>query len=104
MIVLSDVHTICICFCFLFVVFFLLAPISSCCCPCSSRPRFAPGVTIEEDNCCGCNAIAIKRHFLDENMNMVDIVYTSCHDAVSSLTFCASYHVTESKAGIKDTS
>lgn len=84
--------------------FFLLAPISSCCCPCSSRPRFAPGVTIEEDNCCGCNAIAIKRHFLDENMNMVDIVYTSCHDAVSSLTFCASYHVTESKAGIKDTS
>ncbi|XP_077144058.1 diacylglycerol lipase-alpha [Ranitomeya variabilis] len=60
---------------------------SSCCCPCSTRPRFAPGVTIEEDNCCGCNAIAIKRHFLDENMNMVDIVYTSCHDAVYETPF-----------------
>ncbi|KAM3919331.1 diacylglycerol lipase-alpha isoform 1-T1 [Leptodactylus fuscus] len=60
---------------------------SSCCCLCSSRPRFAPGVTIEEDNCCGCNAIAIKRHFLDENMNMVDIVYTSCHDAVYETPF-----------------
>lgn len=49
---------------------------------CPARPRFAPGVTIEEDNCCGCNAIAIRRHFLDENMTAVDIVYTSCHDAV----------------------
>lgn len=39
-------------------------------------------MTIEEDNCCGCNAIAIRRHFLDENMTAVDIVYTSCHDAV----------------------
>ncbi|XP_018420673.1 PREDICTED: sn1-specific diacylglycerol lipase alpha [Nanorana parkeri] len=64
-----------------------LAGACSCCCPCSSRPRFAPGVTIEEDNCCGCNAIAIKRHFLDENMNMVDIVYTSCHDAVYETPF-----------------
>lgn len=54
------------------------------CCLCPARPRFAPGVTIEEDNCCGCNAIAIRRHFLDENMTAVDIVYTSCHDAVSS--------------------
>lgn len=52
------------------------------CCLCPTRPRFAPGVTIEEDNCCGCNAIAIRRHFLDENMTAVDIVYTSCHDAV----------------------
>lgn len=52
------------------------------CCLCPSRPRFAPGVTIEEDNCCGCNAIAIRRHFLDENLTAVDIVYTSCHDAV----------------------
>ncbi|KAM4617535.1 diacylglycerol lipase-alpha isoform 1-T2 [Discoglossus pictus] len=60
---------------------------SSCCCLCTSRPRFAPGVTIEEDNCCGCNAIAIKRHFLDENMSMVDIVYTSCHDAVYETPF-----------------
>lgn len=56
-----------------------------CCCLCPSRPRYAPSVTIEEDNCCGCNAIAIRRHFLDENMTSVDIVYTSCHDAVRSL-------------------
>uniref|UniRef100_A0A7N9DBF2 sn-1-specific diacylglycerol lipase n=1 Tax=Macaca fascicularis TaxID=9541 RepID=A0A7N9DBF2_MACFA len=54
---------------------------SCSCCLCPARPRFAPGVTIEEDNCCGCNAIAIRRHFLDENMTAVDIVYTSCHDA-----------------------
>ncbi|XP_031799516.1 sn1-specific diacylglycerol lipase alpha [Sarcophilus harrisii] len=57
------------------------------CCLCPSRPRFAPGVTIEEDNCCGCNAIAIRRHFLDENMSSVDIVYTSCHDAVYETPF-----------------
>ncbi|KAK2100363.1 hypothetical protein P7K49_021711 [Saguinus oedipus] len=44
-------------------------------------------VTIEEDNCCGCNAIAIRRHFLDENMTAVDIVYTSCHDAVYETPF-----------------
>lgn len=56
--------------------------ICRCCCLCPSRPRYAPSVTIEEDNCCGCNAIAIRRHFLDENMTSVDIVYTSCHDAV----------------------
>ncbi|NIG61685.1 sn1-specific diacylglycerol lipase alpha [Pontoporia blainvillei] len=61
---------------------------SSCmCCLCPARPRFAPGVTIEEDNCCGCNAIAIRRHFLDENMTAVDIVYTSCHDAVYETPF-----------------
>lgn len=59
-----------------------LAATYSRCCLCPARPRFAPGVTIEEDNCCGCNAIAIRRHFLDENMTAVDIVYTSCHDAV----------------------
>ncbi|XP_051823115.1 diacylglycerol lipase-alpha isoform X1 [Antechinus flavipes] len=60
---------------------------SCSCCLCPSRPRFAPGVTIEEDNCCGCNAIAIRRHFLDENMSSVDIVYTSCHDAVYETPF-----------------
>ncbi|XP_029438045.1 sn1-specific diacylglycerol lipase alpha isoform X3 [Rhinatrema bivittatum] len=60
---------------------------SRCCCWCSSRPRYAPGVTIEEDNCCGCNAIAIRRHFLDENVTSVDIVYTSCHDAVYETPF-----------------
>lgn len=58
-----------------------------CCCLCPSRPRYAPSVTIEEDNCCGCNAIAIRRHFLDENMTSVDIVYTSCHDAVYETPF-----------------
>ncbi|XP_010631444.1 sn1-specific diacylglycerol lipase alpha [Fukomys damarensis] len=60
---------------------------SCSCCLCPTRPRFAPGVTIEEDNCCGCNAIAIRRHFLDENMSAVDIVYTSCHDAVYETPF-----------------
>ncbi|NWI92236.1 DGLA lipase, partial [Pitta sordida] len=60
---------------------------SRCCCLCPARPRYAPGVTIEEDNCCGCNAIAIRRHFLDENMTSVDIVYTSCHDAVYETPF-----------------
>ncbi|KAK1335432.1 hypothetical protein QTO34_003218 [Cnephaeus nilssonii] len=60
---------------------------SCSCCLCPSRPRFAPGVTIEEDNCCGCNAIAIRRHFLDENLTAVDIVYTSCHDAVYETPF-----------------
>nr|XP_033784399.1 sn1-specific diacylglycerol lipase alpha isoform X2 [Geotrypetes seraphini] len=64
-----------------------LAGSCSCCCWCSSRPRYAPGVTIEEDNCCGCNAIAIRRHFLDENVTSVDIVYTSCHDAVYETPF-----------------
>ncbi|XP_009877331.1 PREDICTED: sn1-specific diacylglycerol lipase alpha-like, partial [Apaloderma vittatum] len=64
-----------------------LARSCSCCCLCPSRPRYAPSITIEEDNCCGCNAIAIRRHFLDENMTSVDIVYTSCHDAVYETPF-----------------
>ncbi|NXD59667.1 DGLA lipase, partial [Corvus moneduloides] len=64
-----------------------LARSCSCCCLCPSHPRYAPGVTIEEDNCCGCNAIAIRRHFLEENMTSVDIVYTSCHDAVYETPF-----------------
>uniref|UniRef100_A0A8C4RVD2 Diacylglycerol lipase-alpha n=2 Tax=Erpetoichthys calabaricus TaxID=27687 RepID=A0A8C4RVD2_ERPCA len=60
---------------------------SSCSCLSLSRPRFTPGVTVEEDNCCGCNVIAIKRYFLDENLPGVDIVYTSCHDAVYETPF-----------------
>ncbi|XP_039767325.1 diacylglycerol lipase-alpha isoform X2 [Ornithorhynchus anatinus] len=60
---------------------------SCSCCLCPTRPRYGPGVTIEEDNCCGCNAIAIRRHFLDENLTSVDIVYTSCHDAVYETPF-----------------
>ncbi|XP_043915436.1 diacylglycerol lipase-alpha isoform X1 [Protopterus annectens] len=58
-----------------------------CFCLCFSRPRYAPGITVEEDNCCSCNIIAIKRHFLDENMHSVDLVYTSCHDAVYETPF-----------------
>ncbi|GCC33034.1 hypothetical protein chiPu_0011500 [Chiloscyllium punctatum] len=64
-----------------------LASSCSCCCFCLPRPRYAPSVTVEEDNCCNCNVIAIKRHFLDENFCLVDIVYTSCHDAVFETPF-----------------
>ncbi|MEQ2211323.1 hypothetical protein XENOCAPTIV_024532, partial [Xenoophorus captivus] len=42
-------------------------------------------VTVEEDNCCGCNVLAIRRHFLDRDLKQVHVVYTSCHDAVSNL-------------------
>ncbi|XP_069755150.1 diacylglycerol lipase-alpha isoform X1 [Narcine bancroftii] len=65
-----------------------LASSCSCCCFCHPlRPRYVPSVTVEEDNCCNCNVIAIKRHFLDENFSSVDIVYTSCHDAVFQTPF-----------------
>ncbi|XP_007885645.2 diacylglycerol lipase-alpha [Callorhinchus milii] len=64
-----------------------LASSCSCCCFCLPRPRYAPSVTVEEDNCCSCNVIAIKRHFVDEDMPSVDIVYTSCHDAVFETPF-----------------
>ncbi|XP_058859043.1 diacylglycerol lipase-alpha isoform X2 [Acipenser ruthenus] len=61
--------------------------VSSCPCLSLSQPRFSPGVTVEDDNCCSCNVIAIKRHFLDENLAGVEIVYTSCHDAVYETPF-----------------
>uniref|UniRef100_A0A8C6SC63 Diacylglycerol lipase-alpha n=1 Tax=Neogobius melanostomus TaxID=47308 RepID=A0A8C6SC63_9GOBI len=44
-------------------------------------------VTVEEDNCCGCNVLAIRRHFLDRDLKQVHIVYTSCHDAVYETPF-----------------
>ncbi|KAJ8375868.1 hypothetical protein SKAU_G00064480 [Synaphobranchus kaupii] len=44
-------------------------------------------VTVEEDNCCGCNVLAIRRNFLDLDLKQVHIVYTSCHDAVYETPF-----------------
>lgn len=51
-----------------------------------SGSRLSQSVTVEEDNCCGCNVLAIRRHFLDRDLKQVHIVYTSCHDAVSNVT------------------
>lgn len=51
-----------------------------------SGSRLSQSVTVEEDNCCGCNVLAIRRHFLDRDLKQVHIVYTSCHDAVSNRT------------------
>uniref|UniRef100_A0A8C5HWB1 Diacylglycerol lipase-alpha n=1 Tax=Gouania willdenowi TaxID=441366 RepID=A0A8C5HWB1_GOUWI len=48
---------------------------------------YMPSVTVEEDNCCGCNVLAIRRHFLDWDLKQVHIVYTSCHDAVYETPF-----------------
>ncbi|XP_037548641.1 diacylglycerol lipase-alpha [Nematolebias whitei] len=55
---------------------------SSCPCTSVSGSRLSQSVTVEEDNCCGCNILAIRRHFLDRDLKQVHIVYTSCHDAV----------------------
>lgn len=60
--------------------------LSPCSCTSMSGSRMSQSVTVEEDNCCGCNVLAIRRHFLDRDLKQVQIVYTSCHDAVSSLT------------------
>ncbi|TMS13673.1 Sn1-specific diacylglycerol lipase alpha [Larimichthys crocea] len=49
--------------------------------------QLLPSVTVEEDNCCGCNVLAIRRHFLDRDLKQVHIVYTSCHDAVYETPF-----------------
>uniref|UniRef100_A0A672QRH9 Diacylglycerol lipase-alpha n=1 Tax=Sinocyclocheilus grahami TaxID=75366 RepID=A0A672QRH9_SINGR len=50
--------------------------------------RSAKGsITVEEDNCCGCNVLAIRRQFLDQDLKEVQIVYTSCHDAVYETPF-----------------
>lgn len=57
-------------------------PVFSSCVPVSGS-RMYQSVTVEEDNCCGCNVLAIRRHFLDQDLKQVHIVYTSCHDAVS---------------------
>uniref|UniRef100_A0A3B3TD97 Diacylglycerol lipase-alpha n=1 Tax=Paramormyrops kingsleyae TaxID=1676925 RepID=A0A3B3TD97_9TELE len=52
-----------------------------------SGSRMYQSVTVEEDNCCGCNVLAIRRHFLDQDLKQVHIVYTSCHDAVYETPF-----------------
>ncbi|XP_056463042.1 diacylglycerol lipase-alpha isoform X2 [Gadus chalcogrammus] len=57
-------------------------------CPCVvNGSRLSQSVTGEEDNCCGCNVLAIRRHFLDRELKQVHIVYTSCHDAVYETPF-----------------
>lgn len=61
------------------VRFFSLSLVS---CTSGSRSRLSQSVTVEEDNCCGCNVLAIRRQFLDRDLKQVQIVYTSCHDAV----------------------
>uniref|UniRef100_A0A671KK89 Diacylglycerol lipase-alpha n=1 Tax=Sinocyclocheilus anshuiensis TaxID=1608454 RepID=A0A671KK89_9TELE len=53
-------------------------------CVCS---RLSQSITVEEDNCCGCNVLAIRRQFLDRDLKEVQIVYTSCHDAVYETPF-----------------
>ncbi|XP_058485222.1 diacylglycerol lipase-alpha isoform X1 [Solea solea] len=60
---------------------------SSCPCTSMSSSRLSQSVTVEEDNCCGCNVLAIRRHFLDRDLKQVHIVYTSCHDAVYETPF-----------------
>uniref|UniRef100_A0A4W6D0E2 Diacylglycerol lipase-alpha n=1 Tax=Lates calcarifer TaxID=8187 RepID=A0A4W6D0E2_LATCA len=53
----------------------------------SSCPSCLCNPTLEEDNCCGCNVLAIRRHFLDQDLKQVHIVYTSWHDAVYETPF-----------------
>ncbi|XP_073692814.1 diacylglycerol lipase-alpha [Garra rufa] len=52
-----------------------------------SGSRLSQSITVEEDNCCGCNVLAIRRQFLDRDLKEVQIVYTSCHDAVYETPF-----------------
>ncbi|XP_056317013.1 diacylglycerol lipase-alpha isoform X2 [Danio aesculapii] len=62
--------------------------VSTCSCNTSvSGSRLSQSVTVEEDNCCGCNVLAIRRQFLDRDLKEVQIVYTSCHDAVYETPF-----------------
>ncbi|XP_067301254.1 diacylglycerol lipase-alpha isoform X2 [Pseudorasbora parva] len=62
--------------------------IGTCSCNTSvSSSRLSQSVTVEEDNCCGCNVLAIRRQFLDRDLKEVQIVYTSCHDAVYETPF-----------------
>ncbi|RXN30323.1 sn1-specific diacylglycerol lipase alpha isoform X2 [Labeo rohita] len=56
--------------------------VSTCSCNTSvSGSRLSQSITVEEDNCCGCNVLAIRRQFLDRDLKEVQIVYTSWHDA-----------------------
>ncbi|XP_062868592.1 diacylglycerol lipase-alpha [Trichomycterus rosablanca] len=61
--------------------------LSSCSCMSGSGSRLSHSVTVEEDNCCGCNVLAIRRQFLDRDLKQVQIVYTSFHDAVYETPF-----------------
>uniref|UniRef100_A0A671Q512 Diacylglycerol lipase-alpha n=1 Tax=Sinocyclocheilus anshuiensis TaxID=1608454 RepID=A0A671Q512_9TELE len=62
--------------------------VSTCSCNTSvSGSRLSQSITVEEDNCCGCNVLAIRRQFLDQDLKEVQIVYTSCHDAVYETPF-----------------
>ncbi|XP_061078415.1 diacylglycerol lipase-alpha-like isoform X2 [Conger conger] len=60
---------------------------SSCPCVSVSGSQLSQMVTVEEDNCCGCNLLAIRRHFLDQDLKQVHIIYTSCHDDVYETPF-----------------
>ncbi|KAJ8358516.1 hypothetical protein SKAU_G00150410 [Synaphobranchus kaupii] len=60
---------------------------TSCPCVSVSGSQLSQTVTVEEDNCCGCNVLAIRRHFLDQDLKQVHIVYTSCHDDVYETPF-----------------
>ncbi|XP_050971781.1 diacylglycerol lipase-alpha isoform X2 [Labeo rohita] len=62
--------------------------VSTCSCNTSvSGSRLSQSITVEEDNCCGCNVLAIRRQFLDRDLKEVQIVYTSWHDAVYETPF-----------------
>ncbi|XP_052416642.1 diacylglycerol lipase-alpha isoform X2 [Carassius gibelio] len=62
--------------------------VSTCSCNTSvSSSRLSHSITVEEDNCCGCNVLAIRRQFLDRDLKEVQIVYTSFHDAVYETPF-----------------
>ncbi|XP_016135920.1 sn1-specific diacylglycerol lipase alpha [Sinocyclocheilus grahami] len=62
--------------------------VGTCSCNTSvSGSRLSQSITVEEDNCCGCNVLAIRRQFLDRDLKEVQIVYTSCHDAVYETPF-----------------
>uniref|UniRef100_A0AAY4BHH8 Diacylglycerol lipase-alpha n=1 Tax=Denticeps clupeoides TaxID=299321 RepID=A0AAY4BHH8_9TELE len=69
-------------------MYLLRKPACGLCRLVSSCPsRLSQSVTVEEDNCCGCNVLAIRRYFLDQELKQVQIVYTSCHDAVYETPF-----------------
>uniref|UniRef100_A0A674MA96 Diacylglycerol lipase-alpha n=1 Tax=Takifugu rubripes TaxID=31033 RepID=A0A674MA96_TAKRU len=68
-------------------MYLMRKPVCGLCHLASSCSRLSQTVTVEEDNCCGCNILAIRRHFLDRDLKQVHIVYTSCHDAVYETPF-----------------
>uniref|UniRef100_A0A671Q0R3 Diacylglycerol lipase-alpha n=1 Tax=Sinocyclocheilus anshuiensis TaxID=1608454 RepID=A0A671Q0R3_9TELE len=68
-------------------VYLLRQPACGLCRLVSTCSRLSQSITVEEDNCCGCNVLAIRRQFLDQDLKEVQIVYTSCHDAVYETPF-----------------